>query len=159
MCAAGYMVTRFFVALFLTSPICADADCDLFLKILHQEESEDLYHDEIQEMDDVLYLALETDRKEHGGKATGKCSKEGFLVAVRQRFLKSFEEVGDQLFLFCIVWTLRLASDVNVAGPQHGRHLLWTCTCCESLGRWEGRTSCIGPDALYSDTKAGRLWS
>ena len=133
------MVTRFAVALFLTLPICADADCDLFLKILHQEESEDLYHDEIQEMDDVLYLALETDRKEHG-KPTGKCSKEGFLVAVRQHFLKSFEQVGDQLILFCMIWTLRLASVVN-AGAQHGRQLLWTCTGCESLGRWEARTS------------------
>jgi hypothetical protein len=38
-----------------------------------------------------------------------------------------------------MVWTLRFVSVVN-AGAQHGRHLLWTCF--ESLGRWEGRTSC-----------------
>ena len=71
----------------------ADTDCDLFLKILTQELSEDVYHDEKAEMEDALYLAQETDRAEHDGKTTGKCSKEGFLLMLRQRFNKTFEQV------------------------------------------------------------------
>ena len=66
----------------------------------------------MQDMDDALYLALDTDRNENG-KPTGKCTKEGFLLAIRQRFLKSFEQVVDQLVLFCVARALAVV--VNAA--------------------------------------------
>ena len=69
-----------------------DTDCDLFLKILMNEVSEDVYHDEMGEMEDAIFLAQNVDRKENDGKLKGICSKEGFLHAIRDRFHKSFED-------------------------------------------------------------------
>ena len=69
-----------------------DTDCDLFLKILMDELSEDVYHDELGEQEDAILLAQSVDRKENHGKILGTCSKEGFLHAIRDRFCKSFEE-------------------------------------------------------------------
>ena len=55
-----------------------DNDCKLFLDILFGDISEEVYHDEQKEMEDVMDIAAQVDRVEHDGKASGKCSKEGF---------------------------------------------------------------------------------
>jgi hypothetical protein len=70
-----------------------DTDCELFLRILMGRISEDVYHDELAEMNDVLVLAQRIDYAEHEGKTTGKCSKEAFLTALRDRFTKTFEQM------------------------------------------------------------------
>ena len=70
-----------------------DNDCKLFLDILFGDISEEVYHDEQKEMEDVMDIAAQVDRVEHDGKASGKCSKEGFLKALRVCFNKSYDQI------------------------------------------------------------------
>jgi len=72
-----------------------DVDCNLFLKVLHGELTEDIYYDQVQQIKDCEECAVECDKKEHSGASTGKCSKEDFLRAIREKCGKNFEQMRE----------------------------------------------------------------
>ena len=69
-----------------------DADCELFLKILTGELSEEVYWDQIKIVKDVIKLLTSVDTQLHSGKATGKVPRQDVKASLRAYFAHKKEE-------------------------------------------------------------------